>query len=162
MPEQFLDGSDVVPIFQQVGGEAVAKGVGGRRLVDPRGAHGFPDGALEHRFVLVVAPHLSRLVVSVRSGRGEDPLPSQFLAGLRVLESQRLRKLDPSEAAFDLLAMELRYLPELLRQIALRRLRQQRRPVLSPLAVPDDDEILTEVDVFDPKPQALRIRSPPP
>ena len=36
MPQQFLHGADVVAIFEQVGGEGVAEGVGSDVLLDAR------------------------------------------------------------------------------------------------------------------------------
>ncbi len=38
--EQFLDGADVCPTLQQVGGKRVSEGVAARRLCHPRGHHG--------------------------------------------------------------------------------------------------------------------------
>ena len=43
VPQQFLDGADVVAIFEQMGGEAVAEGMAGDALVEPGQASGFLD-----------------------------------------------------------------------------------------------------------------------
>ena len=52
--------------------------------------------------------------------------------------------------------MQRFHAPELLRQLLLGRFRQEGGPVLVPFALSDHDEVLPEVDVFDPKAQALQ------
>ena len=49
MTEQLLDGLDVVPVLQQVGGERVAEDVAPCGLRDARRAYSVADGALEGR-----------------------------------------------------------------------------------------------------------------
>ena len=49
--EELLDGADVVAGFEEVGREAVAEGVAGRRFGEARRADRLVEGALEDGFV---------------------------------------------------------------------------------------------------------------
>jgi len=60
MSEEFLHGSDIVAIFKEVRGEAMAEGVAGHALVDPRPASGFFDGLLETALADVMAADRTR------------------------------------------------------------------------------------------------------
>jgi hypothetical protein len=51
--KQFLNGADVVAVFQQVGGEGMPQRVGGDGLLDLCGYGGPADGALNDGFVQV-------------------------------------------------------------------------------------------------------------
>ena len=55
MPEQFLNGPDVVPLLQKVGGEGVAEGVAGRMLDDPGLAGRDLDRPLDDGLIGVMA-----------------------------------------------------------------------------------------------------------
>jgi hypothetical protein len=57
VPQQLLDGANVVTGFQEVGGEGVAEGVGGGRLGDAAGFGGGADGALQVGVVGVMAAY---------------------------------------------------------------------------------------------------------
>ena len=53
--EQFLDGADVVAVFEQVCGEGMTESMRGRVLADARGARGRGDDALDGAFMKVMA-----------------------------------------------------------------------------------------------------------
>ena len=46
MAEEFLNGADVVPVLEEMGGEGMAKGVAGDALLDFGFGGGFLDGSL--------------------------------------------------------------------------------------------------------------------
>lgn len=50
VPQEFLDGPDIVPAFEQMG-RIMPEGVAGDSFRDPGANNGFPDGFLEYRFV---------------------------------------------------------------------------------------------------------------
>src|SRR5689334_3682539 len=74
VPEELLDGADVVTALQKVGGEGMAEGVAAGTLVDAGRAGGTGHGSLHVRFMVVV-PALGGLVLPP-SGSGKDPLPA--------------------------------------------------------------------------------------
>src|SRR5688500_16314834 len=63
--QEFLDGTDVVAVFEEVGGEAVAEGVGSYGARDAGGARGGADGALDDGFVEVMATALAGCGIDV-------------------------------------------------------------------------------------------------
>ena len=54
--EEFLDGADVLMVFEQMGGEAMSEGVGGGSLGDAGGVESGFHGALDHVVSLMVPP----------------------------------------------------------------------------------------------------------
>ncbi len=85
VPEELLDGADVVAILQQVCRERVAEGMAGGALRDGSPLESLSHGTLEHGFVQVVASVLAGRTLDVDSGGGEHPLPGPFPAGVRIL-----------------------------------------------------------------------------
>lgn len=59
MTEELLDGSDIVAVLEQVGGERMAERVAGRPLRDAGPLDGVPHGPLEDGLVKVMAPTLA-------------------------------------------------------------------------------------------------------
>jgi hypothetical protein len=55
VPQEFLDGPDIVPAFEQMGRKRMPEGMAGNSFRDAGANNGFPDGFLEYRFVQVVA-----------------------------------------------------------------------------------------------------------
>lgn len=83
--EQFLDRADVVTVLQEVGGEAVAKGM----AVDALGQAGLlgrpTDGLLQSALVDVVAAEQPGLGMPGQFGGGEDVLPGPLAVGMGIL-----------------------------------------------------------------------------
>jgi hypothetical protein len=86
--EKLLDGPDVVVVLQQVGGEGVAEGVARGGLGETGGADRVLHGALEDRFVEMVAATLAGEPVHVQPRGREDSLPRPFAPGARVLPEE--------------------------------------------------------------------------
>lgn len=81
VPEEFLYGSDVVVVLEEMGGEGVAEGVGCDAFADSGDLLGFADGALEGGFVDVMAGGLAGLGVGVEGVSGEYVLPEPVFSG---------------------------------------------------------------------------------
>ena len=64
MPQEFLQGADVRPAFEQMRGEAVSQGVWSDGLGQTGGEGRFFNGALQRGFVPVMTPVISRTRVS--------------------------------------------------------------------------------------------------
>ena len=60
MTEQGLNRADVMPAFQEMGGEGVPEGVGGDAFPDAGKLHGRSDGALDSMGTEVMAAHYAR------------------------------------------------------------------------------------------------------
>jgi hypothetical protein len=59
VPEQFLDGADIVAVFQKVGGKRVAEGVAGGAAGDTGLLYGCMNRSLQSLFVAVMTPCLA-------------------------------------------------------------------------------------------------------
>lgn len=85
MSEELLNGSNVVPIFQQVCRERMTKRVRGHPFREPDPKCGLANGLLHYRLVEVVSvPNAGLRVGVVGSGR-KYPLPRPIAIGQRVL-----------------------------------------------------------------------------
>ena len=83
MTEELLDGADVRAAFEQVGGEAVPQGVGGRPLVDAGQLAGLPESTAEVGLVEVMASPHTGARVARDPARREYVLP--FPGGRRAV-----------------------------------------------------------------------------
>jgi hypothetical protein len=68
----------------------MTEGVGGGGLGKLRGHGGLAHGPLDDRFVQVMTADFASVAVHIGAGRGEEPLPDPFPAGVRVLARERL------------------------------------------------------------------------
>jgi len=96
MTKKLLNGSDVVPVLQEVRREGVAESVAGGMLVDPCSPCGSLDRSLNQRLVYVVASLLAGAGIHPALFLGEQELPPPIPRSLRVLPGKSVRKLDPS------------------------------------------------------------------
>src|SRR5690606_24867719 len=78
VPEQLLDGADVVAVLEQVGGEGVAQRVRRDRLVDAGRAPRPADRAPDHSVVQVVAAHDAVARIPRAAQGGEHVLPAEL------------------------------------------------------------------------------------
>jgi len=120
MAKQVLDGPDVDPAFQEVGGEGMPKGVAGRGFGEPGFAHGVSELALHGDFVNVVSGDPASFRVRTKRRRWKEKLPGPFAGGVGVFSHEGF------EGA-----------------------RQGDDSVFRAFDVVDDDCSLTEIDVFD-------------
>jgi hypothetical protein len=59
MPEQFLNGADIVAIFQEMSGERMAQRVAAGRLGRHHVSRGLFNSSLSHRFMQMMSPALA-------------------------------------------------------------------------------------------------------
>jgi len=90
VPQQFLDGPDVVPGLEQVGGKGVPQGVRGHALGDARFLGRLFDGPLQAGRVNVMAADLTAAGVHRTLGRREEILPDELTGRMGVLSFQRI------------------------------------------------------------------------
>ena len=106
MAEEFLDGADVVAIFEQVGGEGVAEGVATDGLIDACQFGRFSDGSLRAAFAEVMAAyHAGAGVFGDAPGR-EDVLPTPLAVGVGVLSFEGGGEVDSAVAVGQVLLVE--------------------------------------------------------
>ena len=74
MPEQLLDRTYVVTVFQKVCRKRMSKCVAARQFVDSGSADRFFDSSLEYRLVEMVPAAFAGYAVAVNTGGGKYPL----------------------------------------------------------------------------------------
>jgi hypothetical protein len=155
MAEEFLDSADVVAGFEEMGGEAVAKGVARSGLGEARPDDGFVDGSLEERLIDVVATLGLGRFVDPPAFLGEDPLPGPVGRGVGVLEGQGVRQGDPAPTIGEVLLVNGSDPNQVVTEQREKGSREHGDPVLGTFAGTDNDLEPFEVDVLDPKLDAL-------
>jgi hypothetical protein len=78
VPEELLHGADVVAVFQQVGGEGVAEGVGAGALGDAGMPDRVSDRPLKDGLMEVVTAVLAGRPIDVDSCGGDVPVAVEF------------------------------------------------------------------------------------
>jgi len=89
MTEQFLDGPDVVPIFEQMRRERMSQRVAGNLFGDAGTNGRISNGFLKDGFEEVVPIAVARNVFLVRTVRWEYPLPAPFPGGPGIFSGKR-------------------------------------------------------------------------
>lgn len=95
VPQQFLDGADVLATLQQVSRKQVAERVTAGRLADSGPQDRQLHGLLDQGWVEALPALRSDLVVTPTVRLWKDPLPPPFRGGVQVLPSQRHRQHHP-------------------------------------------------------------------
>ena len=96
MTEQFLDGSDVVSVPQEMRGKAVSQRVATCRFSDSSAYNRSIDRSLDHGFVHVVAPRGSSFGLRESAGCGENVLLAPLAVGVGVFVGECVRQLNPA------------------------------------------------------------------
>ena len=110
MPQQFLDGANVIAIFQKVRGKGMPEGVTARRFADPgssdRPLHLLLQPALVHMMPPVYFRH-ARVVATSRVKRdlsgGEHVLPGLFSCRVPIFPRQPIRQVDRAQSILQIL-----------------------------------------------------------
>ena len=116
MTEEFLNGSYVVTVLEQVCGERVAKCMRGDTLLNFGGLGGFFDGFLQAGFMNMVALGDASTGVAREVRRREYILPKPFTVGVGVFLFEGVREVNRAEAIGEVLAMSGLYPKEVLAQ----------------------------------------------
>ena len=84
MPEQLLDGANVVAGLEQVGGKGVSESVAGGSLGDAAAAHGLGDGPLDARGMEVVSA-IEAVKTGSRNGYRDVPVKPVLIRKATVI-----------------------------------------------------------------------------
>jgi hypothetical protein len=147
--EQGLDRADVGAALEQVGGEAVAQGVGGDPFVDAGGEGGAAEGALDVGFVEMVPAYEAGTGVAGRLRCGEDPLPFPVPAGVGVFARDRVGQLDAGQAGSAVGVVGRADSPEMSADLPLESVREERRSIAVAPALADEDLAAPGIEVLD-------------
>jgi len=154
-PSNSWHGADVGARLQQVGGEAVAQGMGGDAPVDARSRHRPLDRALQALFIQVVAAHDVTVRIGRERGRGKHPEPAPRRADLRVLGLQCIRHLHAAALGQAIALPKCTRRQHLRAQVVGQRAREHHHAVLVAFGLANDDGAAVEIDVLGAQPQRL-------
>ncbi len=133
--EQLLNCPDVVAVFKQMRGKGVSEGVAGGPLDNPWFSHAFLDGALDGRFMNMMASLVAGLLIDPPMVGGEHVLPAPFGGGVRVLASQREGHVDAPPTVLQVALVNLPNMFQPAHERPLDGLWQHGEPVFGPFAV---------------------------
>lgn len=151
MPQQLLDRADVVAVFQEMGGERVPECAARRALGDPTPANRPANGLLHGRRVEMVAHFAAIFAARPLPGR-KDVLPQPFRRCIRVLPLQGIRKGRPAVTRREVAGLNLPHALEVIEELDLELLRQQRHAALAALAIVYGHLSVREVEILDAEP----------
>ena len=168
MSEQFLDGAQVVAIFEEVGCEAMPQGVAGGVLGDPGPFHGGGDLFLDGGLVDMVSAHLGILGgvaecfgagfifecfagsrIGAQVARRKEVLPLEGAGGVGIFFGEGVGQPDVSGAALEVVGVERLDVIDLSFQCIGESIGEWHGAIFLSFAVTDDDLFSCEVDIFD-------------
>ena len=104
--KQFLNATDVVPVLQQMRGEAVSEGMAARRFSDSGRSDGQFDGVLKVLFRDVMPPQIARARIEGRLCRGKEILPHEVAGGIGIFSFQSKGQINFPAAPGEILSMQ--------------------------------------------------------
>ncbi len=153
--EKLLDGADIIAVFQQMGGEAMAEGVAAGVSGDSRRADGGVDRALQAALVQMVAARRTCGRIARVTAHRKDELRGPFPIGVGILPLQGIGERNRTGAARQLAGVGLRAEHEVGLERLNQRQRQHRHAILLALPVTYDQLATREVEVLHAQAQAL-------
>jgi len=155
MPEQFLNGPDVIAVLQQMRRKRVTKHVRTDTLGKPRQARRIRNLSLHRRLVKMKARGWTPLRIATDPRGGKHKLPSPVRGSVGILAIQCKGQYDPPHTVGEIPLMLPSHLPQVSLEPFLDRHRQHRPPVFLAFAPPNDNFMPVKVEVLDSKLQAL-------
>lgn len=110
----------------------------------------------------VMPPTPASSWIAIKARRREYPLPAPVPGRPGVLAIDRVRQLDASEPAGEVVVMLLAHLLDMLLYRVAQRLGKHGDAILPPLAVPNDDLAPLKLNVLDAQARALEDAEPGP
>ena len=160
VPQEFLDGSDVVAVLQQMGCKGMTKCVGGHALGQPSPIGRLMDRLLNHRFVEMVTMPDARPSVEVVGRSRKNPLPAPLAVGIGVLSGQRVRQGRLPQPALQIGFVLLAHASQVVLERLEQSVRQHGYAILLALALSHGDFPTAEVEVLDAQPEAFEKSQP--
>ncbi len=155
VPQQFLNGPDVVPGLEQMGGKGVPQSMRGHALGDTRFPGRLLDGPLQTGRVNVMAVDRTAAGVHRTLGRREKILPDELTGCIGVLSFQCIGEIDLPVPGGQVLLVEQTHPLYLAAQFRDDRFGKRDNAVLLALAIPDGDGAVCKIHVLDTQADAL-------
>jgi len=153
--EKFLDGTDVIAIFEEVGRKAVAERMAGDAFADAGALDSLVNGALEDGLVHVVSALDFGLGIDPTAVLGKHPLPGPLAGRGGVLLGQRVGQEHPAPALSEVFLMDAADAGQVVLQQRNQGRGKHRHAVFVSLSRADKHLGPFEIEVLDPQLEAL-------
>ena len=153
--EEFLDGTNIITVLQQMGSKTVPKGMAACRFFDTAGSNGILDGVLKVSLRHVMAASFAAARVDCDFLGREDILPGPFARGFRIFPVQGTGKINSAAAAGEILTMQFFDAGEMRLERAAESRRQHGHAFPHSFPFADGDLPVAEIDIFYAQPQAF-------
>jgi hypothetical protein len=158
--QQFLDRPVSIALWQQIRRTAVPQGMAAEACGESCPTTSPAHGPLQPTFMGVMAADDPRPRVFRQTVGGKDVWPEPEPAGMGILTCQRKRSADRSDPLRDILRMSWVDEREMFLEGGHQAGGQPGDPIVHPLAIPYDDLLLGEIEVFDAQPQTRHQAHP--
>jgi len=153
--EEFLDGANVIPILEEVGGEGVAEGVATDAFLNAGFAGSRFDSALQTGGIQVVTTLFSAARIERASGSGKEVLPDQFTSSVGVFYFEGVGEVDFAETGLQVLFVEKPGALDLTAEVGEDGIGHGGDAVLFPFAIADSDGLVFEINILDAQAEAI-------
>jgi hypothetical protein len=149
VPEEFLNGPDIITVLQKMGSETVPKRMTARRFRDTAGPDGILDRVLQVSLRDVVPACLAATRINGGIVSGEDILPSPLTGCVGIFPLQGARKIDGAAVVGEVLLMKFFDPGEVRLERAAKPVGQDGNAFPHTLAFSDGDLAISKIDIFD-------------
>ena len=162
MPQQLLDGPDIIANFQKMSGKGMAQGMAPSVFLNIGLAHSSFDCFLQDRFIQVMSASDSGAWICGNLRRRKNILPGPLFCGMFIFAYQGKRQLDRAIALFEILFMQNLYLLNVQFQIGNNRIGQHGQAIFISFAGTNTDLFGGKIDILDARRRHSMSRSPLP
>ena len=156
VPEEFLDGPDIISILQKMGSKTVPKRMTTRCFGDTARPDGVLDRVLQVSFRHMVPTSLAAARIDGDFVGREDVLPGPFAGRVRIFPVQGAGKINNTTTLCEVLLMEFLDPGEVRLQRARESLWQDGNAFPHPLAFSNGDLAISKIDILDPEPKTFQ------
>ncbi len=147
--EEFLYGTNIVSILQEMGGERMAKGVGCYAFVYVGKFCGCTNGFLQDGFMDVMPVRVSCFGVGKECGGRKDELPNPFFVGGWIFFIEGEGHFDRAKSGGEVFLVDGAYPFEVFAHGCDDSIGEHGDPVVAAFSVVDKDAVVFKIYVFD-------------
>ena len=150
MAQQFLHGSDVVSVFEEVRRKRVAQRVAAYVLGDAGRARGFFDAPDQVVLIHMMPPDYAGARIDRALVGRKNELPAPLVRRARILARKRVGQLDVAATINEILVVKFFHAQQMRLQWLNDGTRQNSDTVFGALAITNHDLSITEIHILDP------------
>ncbi len=155
VPEEFLNGSNIIAILQEMGSKTVPKRVATRRFCDPAGPNGVFDRVLQVSFRDMVPAELAAARIDGEFLGGEDILPRPFASRVGIFPVQGAGKINRAGPMGEVLLMAFLDPGEVCLKGTAKPFREEGNAFPHTFAFSNSGLTISKIDILDAKPETF-------